>query len=295
MGNKHSWAWRRWARRASISGVRRTVKTFLALAVLGGVLTLVTVVAGAATIAKPSSPYTVAADAKGNPAPFVVVANGFTPGANIYAEQCDGNSPSAPHWSPTTNCDLGSAPPPAIADANGAATFDGQSMFQPVAGASPEHLFNCIASGTAPPKNRLKTYTNCQLRVSSNNSTVTQDQAFVTLVLPGPNAPRQPATTSPTAVTGTKHSSATTVPKAAGAGAAKGKGSKKSKADNGAKNEAAGSDAGTPLVHIAATPTSSSSDHGLTNPGAVLGYALILGGLLLAGVWRILFHPPRVA
>jgi hypothetical protein len=260
------------------------------------VLILLVVGAGAATITQPKGPYAVTADSKGNPAAFVVVAGGFPAGANIYAEQCDGNPPTTPQWSPTINCDLGSAPPPAIADANGVATFDGQSMFQPVAGASPQHLFNCVASGTTPPKNRLKTYTNCQLRVSSNNSTATPDQSFITLVLPGPNAPRQPATT--TTQPAGSDSSSTTTPKGKGAAAAGSKGSKgtkSSKGNVGAHPKAGASDPGTPLVHIAAPSSASSSDHSLTSSGAVVGYALILGGLLLAGVWRILFHPARMA
>lgn len=292
MGNNHTRAWRRTNWCASIANVRKPVA--LTVVVLG-VLLVSAFVAGAATITKPTGPYSVAADAKGNPAPFVVVASGFTAGSNIFAEQCDGNAPTTPQWSPTINCDLGSAPPPAIADANGVATFEGQSMFQPFAGASPEHLFNCIAPGTSPPKNKLKTYTNCQLRVSSNNSSSTQDQTFMKLVLPGPNAPRQSATTTTTPA---DHPSSTTVAKGAAVakGKAKAKGAKSAKADASAQqNAAAGTDAGTPLVHIAATPASSSSDHGLTSPGAVLGYALILGGLLLAGVWRIVFHPARIA
>ncbi len=291
MGNNHTWAWSRARRCASIGGVRKVLP--VAVVVLGGVLLLTALVAGATTITKPSGPYAVAADAKGNPAPFVIVATGFPAGSNIFAEQCDGNPPTTPQWSPTINCDLGSAPPPAIADANGVVTFDGQSMFQPVAGASPQHLFNCIAPGTSPPKNHLKTYTNCKVRVSSNNSASTQDQTFLAITLPGPNAPRQAATT-----TTTPHTSSTTVAKGAAAakGKAKGKGAKNAKAKSEAeKNAAAGSDSGTPIVHIAAAAPTSSSDHGLTNPGAVLGYALILGGLLLAGVWRIVFRPARVA
>ncbi len=220
MGNNHIRTWSCGRVRASIGGVRKSVAVTV---VVLGVLLVLAVVAGAATITTPKGPVKVAADAKGNPAPFVVAASGFSPGANIFAEQCDGNAPSTPRWSATLNCDLGSAPPPAIADANGVATFNGQSMFQPVAGPSPQHLFNCIAPGTAPPKNHLKTYTNCQVRVSSNNSQNTQDQSFVTMVLPGPNAPRQPATTTSTApAAGANHSSTTSVPKGAHAGKAKG-------------------------------------------------------------------------
>jgi hypothetical protein len=273
----------------------RCARLATAFAVLAGVLIVLVAVAGAATITQPKGPYAVAADSKGNPAPFVVVAGGFPAGANIYAEQCDGNPPTTPQWSPTINCDLGSAPPPAIADANGVATFDGQSMFQPVAGASPQHLFNCVASGTTPPKNHLKTYTNCQLRVSSNNSTSTPDQSFLVLVLPGPNAPRQPATTTSTVKAPGTDSSSTTVPKGKGAAAAGAKGSKSPKGNVAAHPKEGASDPGAPLVHIAAPSSASSSDHSLTSSGAVVGYALILGGLLLAGVWRIVFHPARMA
>src|SRR5215471_8492157 len=116
----------------------------------------------AATITAPSrSPYAVPP----GPGAFAVVATGFTPMANIFVEQCDGVAPTTPQWSPTINCDLGSAPPPASADANGIATFDGSRIFQPFVGESPQGLFNCLATGQRPPSDHLRSYTNCQLRV----------------------------------------------------------------------------------------------------------------------------------
>ena len=61
---------------------------------------------------------------------------------------------------------------------------DPNQAFRPFKGESPQQLFNCLAPGQAAPNNGLKNYTNCQVRVSSNNTAVTADQAFLTMTLP---------------------------------------------------------------------------------------------------------------
>jgi hypothetical protein len=174
---------------------KRAGRLFLALGWLGVIAVLITAsqVAAAASITQPSrSPFTVS----GNLAPIPVVATGFAPNANVFVEQCDGTSPSDPRWSPTVNCDLGSSPPPASADGRGTASFQGQRAFQPFVGESPQALFNCVGARMRPPANRLQSFDNCQLRVSTNNSTRTSDQVFLTLVLPSTAPP--PTTTPPT-------------------------------------------------------------------------------------------------
>ena len=144
-------------------------------------------VAFAATITTPNTnAFHVSADSNHNPLPFTIVATGYVPGSLVSVEQCDGKSPSAPGWSPTVDCDLGSAPAAAIADANGQVTFnanDPNRAFTPFKGESPQGLFNCLASGQTL-NNGLPSYTNCQIRVTSNVTVPTFDQAFLTLSLP---------------------------------------------------------------------------------------------------------------
>jgi len=147
-------------------------------------------VAGAETkIVEPTDrPYHVKLDAKGNPVPFTVVASGFTPNANVFIIQCDGRAASEPFWSPGRDCDAGTAPGPVTADAHGVARFDAANPNQRVllsVGQSPESVFNCMPPGTKPPSNQLRTFTTCQLRVSTNNAQATQDQVFFPIVFGG--------------------------------------------------------------------------------------------------------------
>src|SRR5262249_35516297 len=139
----------------------------------------------AGTITTPSTnPFTVQADSNHNPLPFTINATGFTAGTQVFVEQCDGVSPTAPGWSPVIDCDLGSSPAPALVNSQGNVTFpstDRNHAFHPFKGVSPQGLFNCLASGQADPNNGLKSFTNCQVRVSSNNTVPTGDQAFLTL------------------------------------------------------------------------------------------------------------------
>jgi hypothetical protein len=144
--------------------------------------------AGAATaIVTPSdNPYHAQLDAKGNIVPFTVVATGFQPDANVYAEVCNSRVPSDPHWRPSVDCDLGSAPSPAIADAHGKVTFtanDPNSQVLFFHGESPEHIFNCLTASEPSPKNHVDDYRSCQVRVSTNNSDATQDQVFLKYTL----------------------------------------------------------------------------------------------------------------
>ena len=125
--------------------------------------------------------------------PVSVTVTGFSPGQSVYIEQCDGVSPSAPGWSPTTDCDNGTSPAAGIADGSGDYTFsasDTNHAFTPFEGESPSGLFNCLypGEGSLTGSDGLPDYTNCQIRVSSNNGASTADQAFLTIQLPQPSA-----------------------------------------------------------------------------------------------------------
>jgi hypothetical protein len=170
----------------------RVVRLFLAPFVVA--LVLVGWATGSATgaatrITAPSAdPFHVALDASGEPVPFTITATGFLAGHLVFVEQCDGRLPSAPNWTPSRDCDVGGAPAPAVVDAKGTVQFlatDPNRAFNPVLGESPESLFNCIAPGGTAPKNDLTNYTNCQIRLSSNNVSATDDQVFASIVFGG--------------------------------------------------------------------------------------------------------------
>lgn len=156
----------------------------------GSVLALVAaaVPAFAATITQPSStPTVVPASAAGAPYAFTVQGSGFAPGANVFIEQCDGSNTSDIFWDPSLNCDLGSSPAPAPADANGNVTFgsnDVNHKFTPFKGTSPQGLFDCLASNDPPSVSGNPSFTNCQVRLSTNNTAVTSDQVFFPIMLP---------------------------------------------------------------------------------------------------------------
>ena len=120
---------------------------------------------------------------------FTVIATGFTPGQQVFVEQCDGNAPSVPNWDPAINCDSGTSGAPVIADATGTAFFNASSFnhrFIPFKGASPQRNFNCNGLDDPPlfGSNGLPDFNNCQVRVSSNNADITNDQQFFGLVVP---------------------------------------------------------------------------------------------------------------
>ena len=173
--------------------------------------------AGTITQPPPPGPFLVPGDAAGNPQAFTVVASGFPPNSPVLVEQCDGIPATTPGWDPTLNCDLVSSPSAAIADANGVATFpttDPNRRFTPFKGESPQSIFNCLAPGQASPNNGLPDFTNCKIRVSSNNSAVTADQAFLPITLPGaavetPPTPQNQAATVGVGATATLTLSAT--------------------------------------------------------------------------------------
>ncbi len=163
----------------------------LVAAVGGGVALglLIAAPAFAGTITTPSSnPFTIPVDGSGNPVSFTVSGGGFNAGGQVYIEECDGVSPTSPGWSPTLHCDNATSPSAVTADSNGNYTFpagDPNFGFTPFPnGLSPSGQFNCIAPGQTPPSNGHTSYTNCQVRVSSNNGSTTSDQAFITLTYP---------------------------------------------------------------------------------------------------------------
>ena len=122
-------------------------------------------------------------------APLTIVASGFTPGAQVFIEQCDGNAPTVPNWDPTINCDSGTSPAPVIADSSGVAYFDAGSAnhkFVPFKGESPQGDFNCIGLSDPPlaPTDSVPDFDDCQVRVSSSNTMSTDDQQFFGLVVP---------------------------------------------------------------------------------------------------------------
>jgi hypothetical protein len=170
------------------------VRTLARAAAIVGALVALTATATpafAGTITQPSSnPFVVPADAAGNPLPFTVQASGFDPNSNVYVEQCDGVSPATPGWDPTLDCDLGTSPAPSTADGSGNVTFSSNDLnhsFHPFKGQSPQGLFDCLASQDPPSVTGNPSYTNCQVRVSSNNTTGTSDQVFFTMQLPNPS------------------------------------------------------------------------------------------------------------
>jgi LPXTG-motif cell wall-anchored protein len=105
----------------------------------------------------------------------------------VLIEQCDGVPPTQSGWDPTADCDTGTAPAAALGDAHGNVSFPATShnYAAPVfRGASPQGLFNCLSPHQPDPHNGLPNFRTCQLRMSTSNTEVTADQAFITIVLP---------------------------------------------------------------------------------------------------------------
>jgi hypothetical protein len=173
-----------------MEGVRRALpRAFVLALTTAAMLLLAAAPALAATaVTEPSDqPVRVGVDPQGYPAPVTVVARGFEPYTSVFIEQCNGRGPNDDHWQPGVDCDLGSAPAAAIADANGVVTFaatDRNHAFRPFFGASPQRSFNCIGASSASPKNELEDFRDCQIRISTNNASATDDQVFVRLALP---------------------------------------------------------------------------------------------------------------
>jgi len=177
--------------------VRAIVRVFIGSVVALCALTVATPTAFAATtITEPSGLVTVGVAADGYPAPVTVSAKGFDPYESVFVEQCNGRTPEDDNWSAQVDCDPGSAPAAAIADANGVATFsatDRNHAFRPFVGPSPQGSFNCLGPSAPEPNNHVDSFRNCQIRVSSTNSQSTADQAFVRLKLPNNAKPWDPS------------------------------------------------------------------------------------------------------
>jgi hypothetical protein len=234
--------------------------------------------ASAAKITQPAaSPVVAPVDRSGHLTAIAVSATGFAVNTPVFVEQCDGTSPTAPQWSPTEHCDLGSSPAAANADASGAVKFDpadSSHAFYPFVGESPQSIFNCNASGGRTPNNGLPNFTNCQVRVSTNNSMVTVDQQFIGLTLPAGATNRPPASTPPSTTPRSTTTTSTTAPGSAAAAKT-------------ATTSAPGSKPGSGAVvsvHVS-TAGSSSGDpglFGLSDPGVLTGYALLALGIAIA-------------
>jgi len=163
----------------------RSIRWSVGLAVL--VVAASAVPASAAIVTPATNPFNVPGNAAGTPLSFTITANGFSPGQQVSVEQCDGVAPTVPGWSPTIHCDNGTSPAAVTADGNGSVTFpanDPNFGFVPVKGLSPSGLFNCLAPTDPPSNNGHPDFTNCQVRVSTNNAAPTSDQSFLTMVLP---------------------------------------------------------------------------------------------------------------
>jgi hypothetical protein len=184
--------------------VRKSGFRLLAALAALGVSLIVAGPAFAGTISQPPSPFLVpdctapgapnlscTASNVGKPASFAISATGFPLNGQIFAIICDGTPASAPGWDPTVNCDNLTSPAGRPTGTTGANTWDPNNINQRIGvfdGPSPGGSFNCLYPGEADPGNGLASFTNCQLRVASNNAAVTADQAFVTLTLQKPGA-----------------------------------------------------------------------------------------------------------
>ncbi len=188
--------------------VRTITRWGLVAGIIGVMVLGATSSAFATQITQPStSPFAIPGDISatlGNPQPVDVTATGFTPGENVFIEQCDGVDPSSQTWSVSIDCDFGFSPGPVVADDSGTASFTGDNNnFQAFKdGRDAQNKFNCIGPQDRDPGNHLKTYTTCRIRVSSNPSTVTGDQAFLSITLPSVGAPAIPTTVTASAGTG---------------------------------------------------------------------------------------------
>jgi hypothetical protein len=269
---------------------RLAARTTLAGAFVVASVSASAAAANAAVIREPAPSVVVVANA-----PMTVVASGFVPGSLVYVEQCDGVPSTAKGWDVTLDCDNGAAPPPAVADTQGQATFPADKpnrAFRAFQGQSPSSLFNCVAPGAARPANALQTYTNCQLRVSSSNTSVTDDQVLQPIVLSGRSVPLTLATTSTTAAPA-RGPKATSKPRgAAPAPAARtkpGHGTTPSTVSGGGARARSLPERTAEVASPAPTGAPASSSNGagalaLSDGAVAAGYALVAIGLLIAVV-----------
>ena len=178
--------------------------TVIIAGLLGTVASSPSAFAATAITTPTGNPFIVPGNAAGQPVAFTVTASGFTAGDQVFIEQCDGVATTAVGWNPTDNCDLGSSPAAAVANASGVVTFsstDPNHRFTPFKGISPQGLFNCLGPTDPSPNNGMTDYRNCKLRVSTNNSAATSDQVFLNIQLPNSVAAAPNFSGTPTAGT----------------------------------------------------------------------------------------------
>src|ERR1700733_5939702 len=103
------------------------------------------------TITVPATnPYVATFDATGANLSYVTVSGtGFPDSTPMFIEQCDGVSPAATGWDPTSDCDSVTPGAPVTSDASGNVTFSATDLnrrFRPFEGPSPQQDFNCLGS-----------------------------------------------------------------------------------------------------------------------------------------------------
>jgi hypothetical protein len=188
--------------RPPLALLRAGLATLLAIV---GLAVVTAMPASAGTIISPSgtvaAPFVVPVNNAGAPEPFTVVGSGWTPNRLVYILVCDGVSPASRDWLPDGDCDTATEPAGVKANAKGMVTFPASNsnfdltLFR---GASPQGLFNCLSPHQADPRNGLRSFRNCQIRMTENDSLTATTDAFLPIVVP--DAP--PGATAPGAATG---------------------------------------------------------------------------------------------
>ncbi len=172
--------------------------------------------------------FTIPANGRGNPIPPDVVTTNFPQATNIFLEVCDGRSPSAQGYDVTLDCDNTTAPTPiqsqGLSFQEMFTTANHNEAVLPFRGIGGGGGFNCLApedvkGGTTPNPDGSVTpigssakngnpidpaqpsWTNCKVRVSSNNASNTNDQSFITFALSNGGTPLQTATITSVAET----------------------------------------------------------------------------------------------
>ncbi len=170
----------------------------------------------------PANGFTFPVNAAGNPTRQDVKTTNFPIGL-VFIEACDGKSPAARGYDAALDCDNTTAPAPVSSTGptfvENFTTANADRAAMAFRGAGGSGTYNCLAPedvkpGTGPKadgsvtpigpmtKNgnvidlSVPSWSNCQIRVSSNNASNTQDQAYITYVLPntgpGPVTPEVP-------------------------------------------------------------------------------------------------------
>jgi hypothetical protein len=137
----------------------RFVRKFIAISLFAtaAVLASVSAPAFASTLVSPSPNFTVLNDSDGYPVPQTYDTSGWTVGSTVFAEVCDGKSPSAPGYDVNSDCDSSTQVSGVVVqDAAGDAIFpaapaDHGNLSVPIFhGMGPNDLFNCLAAGDNP-------------------------------------------------------------------------------------------------------------------------------------------------